>query len=100
MQVPILIELLPGSGFRATAGFPFSLTVEGKTRDEVVQKIRELIDKQLIIGKEYLQLEIPVPENPWLRGIGTLDPEDPLVQEWLQIMEENRRKADDDPDYL
>jgi hypothetical protein len=29
---------------------------------------------------------------------GMLDPEDPLVQEWIQIMEENRRKVDEDLD--
>ena len=100
MQVPILIEWLPDNSFRATAGFPFSLTAEGKTRDEVLQKIRELIDGHLTVGREILQLEVAIPENPWLRDVGTLDPEDPLVQEWIQIMEENRRKADNDPDFL
>jgi predicted RNase H-like HicB family nuclease len=100
MQVPILIEWLPDNGFRATAGFPFCLTAEGKTRDEVLQKIRGLIDGYLTVGREILQLEVPIPDNPWLRSAGTLDPDDPLVQEWLQIMEENRRKADNDPDFL
>ena len=99
MQVPVLVELLP-DGFRATVGFPFSLTAEGKTRDEVLQKIRSMIEANLIIGREILQLEIAIPDNPWLRGIGTLDLEDPLVKEWIQIMEENRRKIDDDLDSL
>ena len=99
MQVPVLIELLP-EGFRATAGFPFNVTAEGKTRDEVLQKVRGLIDANLVIGREILHLEIAIPENRQLRGIGTLDLEDPLVKEWIQIMEENRRKVDEDPDYL
>ncbi|HZV06584.1 MAG TPA: hypothetical protein VE999_16000 [Gemmataceae bacterium] len=100
MKVPVLIELIPGEGFRATAGLPFNLTADGKTRDEVLQKIRSLIDAKLSAGAEIVELEFPMPENPWLRGIGTLDLEDPLVKEWIQIMEENRRKADEVPDYL
>lgn len=82
------------------AGFPFSLTAEGNTRDEVLQKLRSLIDAKLTLGTEILQLEIPIPDNPWLRGIGTLDLEDPLVKEWIEIMEENRRKVDEGPDFL
>jgi hypothetical protein len=35
-----------------------------------------------------------------VRFAGMFNPNDPLVQEWLQIMAENRRKADDDPDVL
>jgi predicted RNase H-like HicB family nuclease len=100
MQVPILIELLPDGGFRATAGFPFCLTAEGKTRDEVLQKIRGLIEGQMTVGREILQLEIPISENPWLRNIGTFDSKEPLVQEWLEIMAENRRKDDSGPDFL
>jgi len=98
MQVPVLIEMLPDASFRATAGAPFCLTAEGKTRDEVLQKIRGLIDTKLTAGTEVVQLDVPIQENPWLRLAGTLDPEDPIVQEWLQIMEENRRKADEDMD--
>jgi hypothetical protein len=47
-----------------------------------------------------MQVEVPDADNPWLRMAGTLDPNDPLVQEWIEIMKENRRKADEDPDYL
>jgi hypothetical protein len=39
-------------------------------------------------------------ENPWLRMAGMWDKDDPLVQEWERIMNEERRKADADPDYL
>jgi hypothetical protein len=39
-------------------------------------------------------------DNPWLQMAGMIDLEDPLVKEWIQILEENRRKADEDPDYL
>ena len=38
--------------------------------------------------------------NPWLRVAGILDKDDPVVKEWVEIMKENRRKADADADYL
>jgi hypothetical protein len=38
--------------------------------------------------------------NPWLRIVGILDHDDPLVKEWIEIMRENRKEADEDPDYL
>ena len=100
MQVPVLIEYLPDKGFRATAGAPFGFVAEGKTRDEVLQKIRDLIDGKLSAATEVVQLDVPIREKPAMRAVGTLDLEDPEVQEWIQAMKENRRKADEDPDYL
>jgi hypothetical protein len=40
----------------------------------------------------------PEQDNPWLRKIGFLNPNDPMVQEWIEIMKENRRRFDEDPD--
>jgi hypothetical protein len=100
MEIAVLVEKIAGNGFRAKGGEPFGLEAEGTTRDEAVQKLRALIDHKLRSGAEVLKLEIPTKDNPWHRMAGTLDPNDPLVQEWIQIMEENRRKADEDPDFL
>ena len=100
MQIPVLIEPVAGNGYRATGGEPFALTVEGTTREEALHKLRELIQTKLKTGAQIVPLEIPDGDNPWLRMAGSLDLEDPLVKEWKLIMEENRRKADEDPDYL
>jgi hypothetical protein len=100
MQFPVLIELLPEGGFRASSGHPLALSVEAKTRDEAVHLLRELIEAKLTIAREVTQLEIDVPENPWLRVIGTLDPDDPVVQGWERAMKENREEAENDPNYL
>jgi predicted RNase H-like HicB family nuclease len=99
MQIPVLIEQVNGNGYRASGGEPFALTVEGSTREEALGKLRELIERKLSAGAEIVNLEIPLEQNPWLRMAGTLDPDDPMVKEWMEIMEENRRKADEDPDY-
>jgi hypothetical protein len=43
-------------------------------------------------------LEVPKADHPLRRFAGTLDANDPMVQEWQQIMAENRRKLDEDLD--
>ena len=40
MQVSILVETVPGSGYRGYGGEPFGLSADGATRDEAVQKLR------------------------------------------------------------
>jgi hypothetical protein len=100
MQIPVLIEPVAENGYRARAAEPFAFSAEGATRDEALQKLRELIADKLRSGAEIVPLDLPGNDNPWLKMAGMLDPEDPLVKEWNQIMEENRRKDDEDPDYL
>lgn len=36
--------------------------------------------------------------NPWAKAAGIFK-DDPLFNEWVEIMRENRRKADEDPNY-
>lgn len=36
--------------------------------------------------------------NPWA-GMAGMFKHDPLFEEWAEIMRENRRKADQDPNY-
>jgi hypothetical protein len=100
MQIPVLIERVAGNGYRARGGEPFALSAEGASRDEALRKLRDLIGEKLRTGAEIVALDLPVNDNPWLRMAGTLNLEDPLVKEWIQIMEENRRRDDEDPDTL
>jgi len=99
MQIPVLIERIAGNGYRATGGQPFALTADGATRDEALGKLRQLIDRKLATGSDVVELEISPNENPWLKLAGTLDPAEPMVQEWLEVIKENRRKVDEDPKY-
>jgi predicted RNase H-like HicB family nuclease len=99
MEIPVLLERIEGNGYRARGVEPFGITTEGATKDEALRKLRELLTARLKSGSEITTITIPEQDNPWLRVCGTLDPNDPLVQEWEEIMKENRRKADEDPDY-
>jgi hypothetical protein len=91
IQIPVAIEKVAGNGYRARGGDPLGLYAEGETREEAVAKLREKIRDQLAAGVEYTAVELPVKEHPLARFAGMYDPNDPLVQDWLQIMAENRR---------
>jgi len=44
-------------------------------------------------------MDVPEHENPWLKMAGMWDKDDPLVQEWKEIIAENRRKEDEAPNF-
>jgi hypothetical protein len=98
MQIPILIEHLAGNGYRGRGGEPFPFTVEGTTREEVLRKMRELVDSRIAAGAQLVQLEVPSTERPWTKFAGTWTPDDPVIEEWKQAVEEYRRQMDEDPD--
>jgi hypothetical protein len=100
MQIPVLVEPVAGNGYRAKGGEPFGFTAEGATREEALRKLREQIDSRLSSGAQVVLVEVPAKDNPWLRMAGWLDKDDPRVKEWEQIIQENRQKADEDPDFL
>ena len=97
MQIPVLVECVGKEKYRAE---PLRLSAEGSTPDEALRRLRELIESKIAGGAKIMSIEVPGGENPLMRLAGTLDPNDPMVQEWEEIMKENRRKADWDPDYL
>jgi predicted RNase H-like HicB family nuclease len=99
MRIPVLIEKVAGNGFRAKGGEPFTFSVDAETRDEALAKIQQMIDKKIAEGGEIVELQVPELEHPLLRMAGALDPNDPMVRDWLATMAENRAKNDLDPDY-
>jgi len=99
MQIPILVEPVPGRGFRASDGGPFALTAEAPTRDEAIAKLREQIDERMAAGARVESFDLPAPEHPWARFAGMLK-DDPLFDEWQQAIADYRRSVDEDPDAL
>jgi predicted RNase H-like HicB family nuclease len=95
MQIPVLIEPIADAGFRARSGEPLSLVAEGSTREEALGKLRHLLETKLQNGSELMNLQMGVEVNPWLRGAG-LFADDEQFQEWQAVIEENRRKLDEE----
>jgi hypothetical protein len=98
MKIPVLIERIAANGYRARSGEPFVLTAEGATRDDALNNLRRLMDAKLHNGAELAEVSVGEQENPWLSPVGFLPANDPLVDEWIETMKENRRKLDEEPD--
>ena len=96
MEIPVLIESVNNNGFRARSGEPLPLSADGTTREEAIQNLRQMLADRLKNGGELISLTIAVNQQASLKGAGIYREDDPIVQEWLQIMEENRRKLDED----
>ena len=95
MEIPVLIEKVPGDRFRATGGLGFS--AEGSTRQEAFQKLRAQLNDRISAGAEVVPLQLAAPEHPWLRFAGTLR-DDPLYDEWRAAIAERRMRIDADAD--
>jgi hypothetical protein len=98
MEIPVLIEPVPGSGFRAKAGALFAFTAEGSTPDEALRRFKEKILEQLIGGAELVSLDVPA-NKPWLEAFGVFR-DDPDFDAWQEAMAEYRRQVEADPDYI
>jgi hypothetical protein len=101
MQIPILIEPVAGNGFRAQGVEQFGLNAEGATREEVLTKVKAQLAARLRSGAQMVPLEVAEPEakNPWVEFAGMFE-NDPLFDDWQKAIEEYRREAEADPDYL
>src|SRR5947209_19757435 len=99
MEIPVLIEPIAGNGYRAKSGEPLAFTVEGATRDDVLNRIRALIGERLQTGAEVAPVGLPhvATPNPWTEFAGMFK-DDPYFDEVVEMMAENRRRKDADPD--
>jgi hypothetical protein len=95
MRISVLIEPVPGNGYRARGSEPLGLIAEGPTRDKALEKLRELIDERVAGGAEIVSIDLPEqkPSHAWLPYAGMLK-DDPLVEEWKQAMAEYRHQVD------
>lgn len=117
MRIPVMIEPTAGKGYVARACMPFGWSAEGETAEQALRNLREEAVKFVAAGGRVAEVDLLAPAdpgttpedkgaivappaggNPWLEIAGTLDPDDPEVEEWKQAIEEYRREIDNDPD--
>jgi hypothetical protein len=96
MRIPVLIERVPGNGFRAKGGEPLPISAEGTTRGEAVARLRCLIVERLSRGAELISLELEPRELP-LCPVPGWSEDDPLLDEWQEAVEAYRHQVEDDP---
>ncbi len=119
MQIPVLIEPVAGNGFRATGGEPIALMGEGATPEEALgklkqslqalaenleaanlkskedlEKLKQALEGRLDAGARIVSVQVPSSDHPWLPFAGMFHEDDPLVQQWREIMAEARQDDD------
>ena len=99
MQIPVLVEKIRGNGYRARGTEPFALSARGSTREEALVKLRTKINARLKKGTELVGLEVGAENHPWMKFAGMFK-DDPLFDDWQKAIEEYRKRADGDPDYI
>jgi hypothetical protein len=97
MRIAVLVEPMPGNGFRARGAEPFGVSVEGATRDQAVAKFTDELKARLRAGGEIVTVEVAPEPHPLAKYAGTL-PDDELTAEWESAMAEYRRHVDEGPD--
>lgn len=95
MQIPVLIESLPGNGYRARGGEPFAMVGEGATPEAALANLRKCVSAKLNNGTRVASIEIQPGEHPWLEFAGMYDANDPLVQEWLDAVKQEREQGEE-----
>src|SRR5438046_1929071 len=101
MEIPVLVEPVNNNGYRARSGEPLVLEAHGATEEEAVTNFKALLAARIAAGTKVFAVEVPgTTPDPWLKLAGMYDPEDPLVQQWIQNMADYRREIDEDPNAL
>ena len=93
MVIPVLVEAISATQFRAATGEPLRLEVEASTRDEAIERLRQLIDSRIAAGAEVIDMPIGTETHPLASFAGLLR-NDPLVEPWKQAMAEYREEKD------
>jgi hypothetical protein len=101
VEVPVIIEPVNGSGYRATAagGLSVGLTADGATAAEAIEQLADLVRLRVNGGAKLAELNVAAGAASWKQDAGYLH-DDPLFEPWRAAMEEYRRQLDEDPEAL
>jgi len=95
VQIPVLVQRVKGNGYRARGKEPFALSATGATRKEALAKLRAKVEARLKNGAELVGLEVGAQPHPLAEFAGMFKDE-PMFEDVLRIMAENRKKMDAD----
>jgi hypothetical protein len=97
--IQVLIERIGKGRFRATSGEPLPASVEARTREAAVVKLKKEVGKRLQNGAELVSVDLgtSAQAHPLAEFAGMFK-DDPLFDEVVEIMAENRRRRNADPD--
>ena len=96
MEIPVLIEPLPGTGFVARTGSPFEWSAEGATPEEAVRKLQSVALERQAAGVKVDRISVGITEYPYAELVGSMKGCS-LREEWRKAVEEYREEIENDP---
>jgi predicted RNase H-like HicB family nuclease len=99
MEIPVLLEPLPGGGFQARSADLLGLTAQGDTPDSALRHLRDLIETRAASGVILTSIDLPTPKYGPYPGAGMYK-DDPLYERWREAVEAYRQQVEDDTDRL
>ena len=99
MEMPVVIEPIAGSGYRATGagGLSVGLSADEATAAEAIDRLADQVRLRVDSGARLTELNVAGGPAPWKQDAGHLG-DDPLCEPWLAAMEEYRRRLDEELD--
>ena len=90
----VILERVENNGYRARCGEPFAAAAEGGTREEALDRLRDILAEKMAGGAEVVRLQVPVPvgQRKW-----PIWPDDEITRDWLEGIAEARKRADAEP---
>ena len=93
MQISVLVKPTSENRFRASSGDPLKLETEAPTREEALQKLRDLVQRRMKAGAQVVALEIGTAEHPLTPFAGVLKG-DPLLESWKEALADYRTERE------
>jgi predicted RNase H-like HicB family nuclease len=97
MEIPVVLEPLPGGGFQARSADPLGLMAEGETPDAALRHLRDLVETRKASDVIPTSIEIPAAKSGSYLAAGIYRDE-PLFDRWRAEIEAYRQQVEDDPD--
>lgn len=92
MEIQVLINPIADNRYQAYGGPPFPFVAEGDSPYDAVENLRKLIADRLKAGAAVCRIDVPAHESSFIRWAGMWKPDDPLIAEWQQAVEDCRQK--------
>src|SRR5437867_3488057 len=96
MEIPVLIEPVPGNGYLARTGSPFDWSAEGATPEEAVCKLQAVASAQQAAGVKLAAISVNGTVHPHAAIVGSMK-NSSLREEWRKAVEEYREEIENDP---
>jgi len=96
VNLTVFVEQIDPQKFRAETSQPVTLSTEGSSREEAIQRMRDLAQRRLAAG-EMVQIDVPglAESSPWSRFAGIWE-NHPDIDEYRNNIAEYRQQVDED----